>query len=361
MIMAGWSIAALLVLALLMWLAARFVLSGRDLSQLAPPEAEHFAGTASSGAAQAVRARVMALRETTARAPLRRRLAVTRQAWEALLAHQAHDATFVPVHEAGVAGEWVLAPGADPSCRLLYIHGGAYAVGSARSHRSLTTALSCLTGCAVFAVDYRLMPEHRRRASVDDCRSAWRWLLQQGPAGPQGAARLFLAGDSAGGNLALALVAWMRDAGLRAPDAVAVMSPQTDSTLASPSLRTHRHTDLLLGPAFGPLLKLPRTLLLWLLWLQLRINPSHPVVSPVFGDLSGLPPTLVQASATEMMLDDARRYAARARAAGSPVRLQIWDNQVHVWQLFHPDLPEATEALAQISQFFMETPYRRDG
>ena len=110
----------------------------------------------------------------------------------------------------------------------------------------------------------------------------------------------------------------------------------------------------MLGPMFGKMARVPRAIMLWLGWLQTRINPSDPLVSPLRGELSRLPPVLVQASETEMLVDDARRYVNRARAAGSPVRLQTWNHMVHVWQIFNPELTEAREALAEIARFLAE-------
>jgi acetyl esterase/lipase len=112
----------------------------------------------------------------------------------------------------------------------------------------------------------------------------------------------------------------------------------------------------MLGPMFGALAKVPRALLAWGGWLQTRINPSNPVVSPVQGDLRGLPPVLVQASTSEMLLDDSRRYVNKARAAGSPVRLQTWAHMVHVWQIFNPQLPEANQALDEVGKFLAAAP-----
>ncbi len=220
-----------------------------------------------------------------------------------------------------------------------------------RCHRTLTSRFSAMTAGAVLAVDYRLMPEHRRMAGIEDCRSAYRWMLDHGPDGPGPARAVFVAGDSAGGNLTLSLIAWVRDQGLRAPDAAVALSPATDSTLASPSLKAHVRSDAMLGPLFGPLTKVPRALLLWLGWIQNRINPRSPLISPVYGDLSNLPPVLVHASEVEMLLDDSLRYVGRAQAAGSPVRLQTWDHMVHVWHIFNPELPEAREALEEIGKF----------
>lgn len=274
-----------------------------------------------------------------------------RAAMDRLMQGRAFACRFVAADAAGVGAEWVLAPGADPARRTLYIHGGAYTAGSPLSHRSITARFAEITRGAVLAIDYRLMPEHPRRAGIEDCRSAYRWLLANGPDGPLAPSAIFVAGDSAGGNLALSLVAWIRDAGLRAPDAAVALSPATDSTLGSPSLRSNLATDPMLGPIFAPLARLPRFVLLWGGWLQTRIRPADPVVSPLHGDLSRLPPILIQASRDEMLIDDARRYANRARAAGSPVRLQTWGAMVHVWQIFDPDLTEAREAFEKIAAF----------
>ncbi|MGO4840033.1 alpha/beta hydrolase, partial [Rhizobiaceae sp. 2RAB30] len=130
-----------------------------------------------------------------------------------------------PVETNGVSGEWVIAPNANPERRLLYIHGGGYVMGSPTSHRPIASRLSEVAGAAVFSVKYRLMPENSRLASVEDCRRAYRWLLENGPDGQSIPQTLIVAGDSAGGNLALATVAWARDVQLRAASVVVVFSP----------------------------------------------------------------------------------------------------------------------------------------
>jgi acetyl esterase/lipase len=261
------------------------------------------------------------------------------------------DCEFRPVDAGEVSGEWVLAPGADPARRVLYLHGGAFIAGSPNSHRTITSRFSEVAQAAVFSVDYRLMPEHRRRHGIDDCQAAYRWILENGPNGPGRPQRLYLGGDSAGGNLALVLAAWARDTGLPKPDGVVGLSPLTDSSYSSPSIRANVRSDAMLGPLFGALLKIPRPLLAWLFALENRFRPVDPRVSPVFGDLSGLPPTLIQVSAAEMLLDDARRYVNKARAAGSPARLQCWAGLLHVWQILTPEVPEAVEAFERIGEF----------
>ena len=355
---------AVLFLLALLWVGARVLLRGPDLLDFDGPTGERFGnGRPPSAELQAVLKSLAGVRGLLQGQPRRQHLAILRRYMDELFADRAFDASFVDARCDGLPAEWVLAPGADPARRTLYIHGGAFMMGSPRSHRTLTSRFSALTGGAVLAVDYRLMPEHRRRAGIDDCRSAYRWMLANGPDGAAPAQAVFVAGDSAGGNLTLSLIAWVRDQGLRAPDAAVALSPATDSTLGSPSLRAHIATDPMLGPLFGPLAKVPRTVLLWVGLLQSRIRPCDPVVSPIFGDLSGLPPVLVQASETEMLRDDARRYVNRARAAGSPVNLQTWDHMVHVWQIFNPELPEAREALDEIGRFLARAapPPRREG
>lgn len=250
-----------------------------------------------------------------------------------------------------VDGEWVQAKGADPNKRIFYIHGGANTVGSAISHRAITTNLSERTGCAVFAANYRLMPENSRMDGIDDCRMVYQWLVDNGPNGAHPAERLAVGGDSAGGNLTLSLINWVRDQKGRQADAVFAISPATDSTCTSPSFRDNYKTDLMLQPLVGNLLKIPRSALLWLMWRAMKISPANPVVSPIFADLSNLPPTLIHVSSAEMLYDDARRYVAKAQSQGSPATIQIWDHMAHVWHIFDSMLPESNEAIDEIVKF----------
>ena len=312
-------------------------------------------GTTQNAEHRAVVDAVGGITSTLKDTPRRKHLALLRGYMDSMFAHRNFDARFIPVDAGGVAAEWVLAPGADGARRTLYIHGGAWMMGSPRSHRPITTRFSAITGGAVLAIDYRLMPEHSRMAGIEDCRVAYRWMLEHGPAEVAPANAVFVAGDPAGGNLTLSLVAWVRDQRLRAPDAAVALSPATDGTLGSPSLRSNIPTDAMLGPLFGPLARVPRSALLWLAWLRHRIRPNHPLVSPIFGDLSDLPPLLIHASEAEMLLDDTLRYANKASAAGSPVTVQTWAHMVHVWHIFDPDLTEARQAFAEIAEFLAQT------
>lgn len=259
--------------------------------------------------------------------------------------------TTVTIGEHKVEGEWVIAKGTDPNKRILYIHGGANTVGSAISHRPITTNLAERTGCIVFAANYRLMPENSRMDGIEDCRMVYQWLLENGPDGPAHAEKIAVGGDSAGGNLTLSLINWVRDQNMRAADAVFAISPATDSTCTSPSLKANFETDLMLMPLVAPLLKLPRTVLLWLLWRGMKMSPADPVISPVFADLSNLPPTLVHVSSAEILYDDAKRYVAKAQSQGSPAEIQIWAHMAHVWHIFDNMLPEARDALDEIAVF----------
>jgi monoterpene epsilon-lactone hydrolase len=334
------------------WTVAAFHLRGSDLSAFDRPTGERFSsGDAPGAEIQAVVASLGGVDAALKAVPFSQRKAALRKYVDEIFAARVLHVSITPVDCGGVPGEWVQAPGADPSRRTLFIHGGAFMFGSPKSHRTLSARFAELTGGAVLAIDYRLMPEHPRRAGIDDCRSAYRWMLEHGPGVAAAPSAVFVAGDSAGGNLTLSLLNWVRDQGLRAPDAAVALSPLTDATLSSPSMRTTVESDKMLGPLFGKMARVPQVLLLWFGWWQARINPSDPVISPLRGDLSRLPPVLVQASEVEMLFDDCRRYVNRAQAAGSPVRLQQWNHMVHVWQIFNPELPEANQALAEIGKF----------
>jgi acetyl esterase/lipase len=257
-------------------------------------------------------------------------------------------------------GEWVLAPGCNTRRRILYIHGGGWAAGSPRSHRAITDRLSQIADAAVFSVDYRLMPENRFMDGVRDCREAYKWLLKHGPDGTEPAEFMVVAGDSAGGSLTLGLIAWIRDNGLRQADAAIALSPSTDLTLSAPSNSSNIATDPMLGPVFGGLSKIPLPVIWWATLAVFRVSPTSPVVSPLRGNLHNLPPTLIQASDIEMLLDDARRYTAQAKAAGSPVTLHTWPGMVHVWQIFVPLLPEAEAAFDDIKAFLEQLEIQGD-
>lgn len=341
----------LLIIAL--WLITHFYLRGGDLSRygnsgvtvvsnLREPSVEHHEVVQLLGD----------LRAAGGGSGGKRRLQAMRDAMD----NMGNDADLsgiqlVDVDVAGVPSEWVLAKSADPNRRLLYLHGGAFTMGSRKSHRAITTKFSRITGASVLAVDYRLMPEHKRIDCLTDSQTAYRWILDHGPAGAAPVETLFVAGDSAGGNLTLAVIAWARDTGLRAADAAVALSPATDATFSGPSLVANLATDHMLGPLLGSISKIPRSLMLWFSWITNRVRPCDPRISPIHGDLANLPPTLVHASEAEMLLDDARRYVHKATEAGSEATLETWHHMLHVWHVFEQRLPEAQHAFEHIETF----------
>ena len=263
--------------------------------------------------------------------------------------------TRTPVTIGDLTADWVVAPGSRTDHRLLYLHGGAFALGSAESHRLLTAKLAHEANVAVLAINYRLMPEHKRLEGIADCQNAYLWMLDNGPDGAAPAAKTFVAGDSAGGNLSLMLIAWLRDNGHRQVDRAVAICPSTDSTGASPSLHSNFATDQMLGKGFvGKFVRMPKMLGRAVVYAATGKRPDDPLLSPVYGDLSGLPPTLLQASDCEMLLDDAKRWYAKARSQGTDARLEVYGGMIHVWHLFAHVLPEGLDATLRIAAFIRD-------
>jgi monoterpene epsilon-lactone hydrolase len=350
---------AVIVILVILWAISAFFLKGEDLSPFDRPiegATQSFPGHEgpSKGHWEAVTA-IEQFGLDAMGLGRKQRLAYMRKFMDDMGCQREYSTEFVPVDADGIPAEWVLAPGSDSSRRVLYIHGGAFIAGSLLSHRNVTSCYAEMCGAAVLAIDYRLMPENRRQHGIDDCRTAYQWILDHGPDGPEPVSHLVVSGDSAGGNLCLSLAAWVRDQGLRAPDAVVALSPTVDATFTSPSIVSNIKSDVMLGPLFSVLLKIPTAIRRWLFVLENRFNPANPVVSPVFGDLSNLPPTLVQVSEAEMLFDDARRYVNKARSCGSQAVVQSWAHMMHVWHIFYPEVEEAGEAWDEIRKFVDST------
>lgn len=255
------------------------------------------------------------------------------------------------VDGAVLSGSWTLVEGYDPSKRILYLHGGGNTVGSDLSHRPLTTNIAKRTKAAVFVPNYRLMPENPRSSSIEDCRAAYTWMVDNGPDGPSKAKSLAISGDSAGANLALTTANWLRQTSIIKPNAIVVFSAPVDSTLSSPSIRRNFETDLMLQPLFAPFLKIPKLFLLLAMKKMSGFQPTDINISPIHDDLSDLPPTLLQVSTAEMLHDDSVRYANKLREAGSPVILQSWSHVPHVFQMFDNHIQAAIEALDMSADF----------
>ena len=238
-----------------------------------------------------------------------------------------------------LAAEWVRPRAAHPTRVLLYLHGGGYVTGSLNTHRSLVGRLAQGCGLAALAIDYRKAPAHPFPAALDDARRAYRWLLRQGHR-PED---VVLAGDSAGGGLVLSLLLSLRDAGQPLPAAAVALSPWTDLVLPINVLRRVAREESLLLEA----LQIRN-------WggLYAKNTPlENPLLSPTLAELAGLPPLLVQVSDAEVLYDDVLRFAGKARAAGVPVTLQVFEGLVHWWHLFWRVVPEARQALDQVAAF----------
>ena len=251
-----------------------------------------------------------------------------------------------PVKTDHIPMEWVVANGADPNRRILYIHGGSWISGSLSGYRAFLSRVSQATGAVVLSVEYRLAPEHKFPAGLDDCTQAYQWMRKNGPDGKGPVLAAVLMGDSAGGNLALATLLKIKDSKLPLPAAVIAISPATDFTGESPSLVSRASVDPIINPEILPAL-IPA-------YLGKHNEPTDPYASPLFGDYSGMPPLLLQVGDAEVLLDDSTRLAKHAAEQGCDVTLEIWDGMPHVFQGFAPFLPEASEAIANIGKFIRQ-------
>lgn len=233
--------------------------------------------------------------------------------------------------------EWVRSPRSDGRA-VLYLHGGSYALGSVRSHRHLSAALGGAAEAAVLALDYRRPPESPFPAAVEDAVAAYRWLLKEGSR-PE---RITFAGDSAGAGLAVAALLSLRDLGEPLPAAALCISPWADLSCSGASHWDRAERDPLLDTN-----DLRRMADLYLA----GTDPCHPLASPAFADLTGLPPFLIQVGSEEVLWDDARALERAARGAGVPTTFEEWPGMFHVWHWYHPVLPEGHQAVAGAGEF----------
>jgi acetyl esterase/lipase len=238
----------------------------------------------------------------------------------------------------GVPGEWISAPSASAEATLYWLHGGGYSIGSVKSHRGMIARLSAASKIRAFAIDYRLAPENPFPAGLEDALTGYRWLLKQG-VDPKS---LIIAGDSAGGGMTLAVLVSLRDSGEPLPAAAVLYSPWTDLTWSGESVKTRAEVDPWISPDIGV-----EGAALYLG----DAKATNPLASPLFADLSGLPPTLIQVGDAEVLLDDSTRVAEKMKAAGVEVTLEVWDEMIHVWQAFASILPEGQQAIDKTGEF----------
>jgi len=235
-------------------------------------------------------------------------------------------------------GEWVISDDSASDAVMLYLHGGGYIFGSPDSHRDLVWRLAKASGLRVFVLDYRLAPEHPFPAAVDDALVAYQWLLDQGIA----AQKIVVAGDSAGGGLATALMVQTKTAGLAMPGQAVLISPWVDLSLSGESMALNAQQDAMLSPqALGK----------FAAYYLGDEDPKHPLASPLFADLTGLPPTFVMVGSNEVLCSDAQQLVANINMAGGSAEITIWNKMPHVFPLLSAIIPEGKQAIAEIAGF----------
>jgi len=251
----------------------------------------------------------------------------------------ADDVRLEEVEFEGVPGEWSIVPGSDPSHVLLFFHGGGYCSGSIVSHRRMVTEAGRAARMRTLAVNYGLAPEHPYPAAHKDAMKAWRFLRMQGIA----ARNIAVGGDSAGGNLTITLINRLRAAGEKQPGCAWLASPWTDLTMSGASLEAKATIDPLIHKAY--LEELADA------YAPAPLDRKDPRISPLFSDLRGFPPTIIQVGSSETLIDDSVRFARALGLADVDVTLQVWPHMIHAWAMWNARLTEGREALEQAGEF----------
>jgi acetyl esterase/lipase len=243
-----------------------------------------------------------------------------------------------PVVAKGVAAEWLVPAEVVEGRVVLYLHGGYYNAGSAHALRPLAVNTGHAAKARVLSIDYRLAPENPFPAALEDATRAYEWLLEEG----HFPSAILLAGDSAGGGLVLCLLLHIRERGLPLPAAAICYSPWTDLALSGESYEGNAGSDVMLDlPSFEQSARM---------YLG-SVDPRTACASPIYGDLAGLPPTLIQVGSDEMLLTDARSFAEKAKAAGVDMTLEVWTGMQHEWQFAAKVIPEGREAIQHVGRF----------
>tara|TARA_B100001996_G_C18599281_1_gene569178 strand:+ start:75 stop:995 length:921 start_codon:yes stop_codon:yes gene_type:complete len=251
-----------------------------------------------------------------------------------------------PANADGIYGQWVTAENSDPNKRILYLHGGGYAIGTIRGYLSLTSHLAKATGCSVLLVDYSLSPENKFPEGINDCKKAFTWMLENGPDGERRCSKSFISGDSAGGGLSLGVTLALKDDNHELPNAVMPLCPWAELDPISDSYDTNSNND--------PYISRDAIAAFRDLYIKDKSDLTNPYASPVFGDYQGFPPLLIQVGGREVLIDDSKKVAEKAEKDGCKVKLEVWDDMVHVFQGYAPFLPEANQALESIKSFISD-------
>ena len=248
------------------------------------------------------------------------------------------DVVCKPVASGALKGEWIFDAEQDLNRTILYLHGGGFVMGSVRSHRGVGSRIARSAAAKMLLIDYRLAPENRFPAALEDTVTAYEWLLNQG----YDPRKIVIAGDSAGGNLALSALVALRDKGKPLPAATVLISPWLDMEASGQSMIENALND--------HLVRRDRLIEKASAYLG-DINPAHPLASPIRADLRGLPPLMIHVGSVEALLDDSKKLEKKAREDGVEVNLQVWAKMIHVWHFFAPVLPEGRQAIRIIGQF----------
>ena len=251
----------------------------------------------------------------------------------------ANDVKLIAVDAGGVPGEWSSVSSSDPSQVLLFFHGGGYCSGSIRSHRRMASEAARAAKVRTLAIDYRLAPEHPYPAALDDALSAWRFVRQMGIA----AGHIAIGGDSAGGGLTAALINRLKATGEELPGCAWLVSPWVDLTMSGSTMTSKDAVDPLIHKTY--LEELAGA------YVPTGMDHADPRISPVFGELKGFPPTLIQVGSAETLLADAVRFAGAAGSADVAVTLEIWPHMIHAWHLWNAQLEAGRRALASTGAF----------
>jgi epsilon-lactone hydrolase len=246
--------------------------------------------------------------------------------------------TVTDVNADGMHSKWIAPSGSNLGKAILHLHGGGYVTGGADSHLMMCIPMAQTLKTKILLPEYRLAPEHPFPAAVDDAVKVYRWLLGQGYSPKD----IIISGDSAGGGLALATVLSLRDAGNPLPAAIVCMSPWTDLTFTGSSHITKAKVDCVL---------LSDVLREWAACYVGTENPDNPLISPIYADFHGFPPLLIQVGSDEVLLDDARMLAEKAKSSGVDVTLKIWDEMWHVWPALGDLIPESKKSFEEIRNF----------
>lgn len=252
------------------------------------------------------------------------------------------DVKCEPINAGGVPGEWITTPDIISDHVLLYFHGGGYIGGSIETHKDLVSRISRAAKVRVLIINYRLAPEHSFPAALEDAVIAYQWLLTNEKIDPK---NIIIGGDSAGGGLTISTLVKLREEGVPLPTAAICLSPWTDLAGTGESIKTKAELDPFITPELDEFCAK--------MYLK-DVDPKNYLASPLYADLTGLPPIYIQVGTSECLLDDSKRLAKNAKEAGIDVELDIWEDMIHIFAIFAPLAPEGQQAILKISDFIQK-------